>query len=161
MRVRAATVGDVPLIVAFIRKKAEFDRSIGAYSGILQVTEAKIRNALFDAVPFSYVLFAVQENAEVGFALYGFRFSSFVGQPSIWLDDLYIDDDRRSQGAGELLMHHLKQVALDSACTHLAWTADARNLRGLSFYARLGAHITEQVGYRCFLKWEPTKDVSI
>jgi GNAT superfamily N-acetyltransferase len=161
MRVRTATLEDVPLILAFIQKKAEFDRDIGAYNGILQVTEAKIREALFSAIPFAYVLFAGQDKAEVGFALYGFRFSSFVGQPSLWLDDLYVDAERRSQGAGALLMGHLARVALNHGCTHLAWTADARNRRGLSFYARLGAHITEQVGYRCFLKWEPTKDASI
>jgi GNAT superfamily N-acetyltransferase len=161
MRVRPATVEDVSLIFSFIQKKAEFDRGIGAYSGVLQVTEQKIREALFGAISFSYVLFAEQDNSEVGFALYGFRFSSFVGQPSIWLDDLYVDEDQRSQGAGILLMRHLAQVALNHRCTHLAWTADARNIRGLSFYARLGAQIAEQLGYRCFLKWEPTEETEI
>jgi GNAT superfamily N-acetyltransferase len=158
MRVRPATLEDVSLILSFIQKKAEFDRDIGAYNGILQVTEEKIRKALFGAIPFSYVLFAEQENSEVGFALYGFRFSSFVGQPSLWLDDLYVDENQRNQGAGILLMRHLAQVALNHRCTHLAWTADARNIRGLSFYSRLGANIAEQFGYRCFLKWAPTEE---
>jgi GNAT superfamily N-acetyltransferase len=158
MRVRPATLEDVSIILSFIQKKAEFDKDIGAYNGILQVTEEKIRKALFGAIPFSYVLFAEQENAEVGFALYGFRFSSFLGQPSLWLDDLYVDENQRNQGAGILLMRHLAQVALNHRCTHLAWTADARNIRGLSFYSRLGANITEQFGYRCYLKWEPTEE---
>jgi GNAT superfamily N-acetyltransferase len=157
MRVRLASVENVPLIFAFIQKKARFDRDIGAYSGTLAVTEEKLRKMLFRDHPFAYVLFAEQCDRIIGFALYGFRFSSFVGQPSLWLDDLYVDEDRRSDGAGAMLMRHLAQVALSNDCTYLAWTADARNIRGLSFYARLGATITEQVGDRCFLKWEPTK----
>jgi GNAT superfamily N-acetyltransferase len=68
-----------------------------------------------------------------------------------------VDEDRRSDGAGAMLMRHLAQVALSNDCTYLAWTADARNIRGLRFYARLGATIVEQVGDRCFLKWEPTR----
>jgi GNAT superfamily N-acetyltransferase len=157
MRVRPAIVDDVSLIFAFIQKKARFDREIGAYSGTLAVTEEKLRKILFGEHPFAYVLFAEQCDRTIGFALYGFRFSSFAGQPSIWLDDLYVDEDRRSEGAGEMLMHCLARVALSNDCTHLAWTTDARNIRGLSFYARLGATVTEQVGDRCFLRWEPTK----
>jgi GNAT superfamily N-acetyltransferase len=154
MRVRPALVDDVPLIFAFIEKKACFDREIGAYNGTLAVTEEKLRRMLFGKHPFAYVVFAEQCDRPIGFALYGFRFSSFVGQPSLWLDDLYVDEDRRSEGAGGMLMRYLAQVALSNDCTHLAWTADARNIRGLGFYARLGAMIAEQVGDRCFLKWE-------
>jgi GNAT superfamily N-acetyltransferase len=161
MRVRPATVDDVPLVFAFIQKKARFDRDIGAYSGTLAVTEDKLRNMLFGEHPFAYVIFAEQCDRPIGFALYGFRCSSFVGQPSIWLDDLYVDEDRRSEGAGAMLMRYLAEVSLSNDCTHLGWTADARNVRGLSFYARLGATIAEQVGDRCFLRWEPTKAVSI
>jgi GNAT superfamily N-acetyltransferase len=101
------------------------------------------------------VLFAEFSGFEVGFALYGFRYSSFLGQPSIWLDDLYVDEDQRSQGAGAALMNQLAQIAKENDCTHLAWNADARNTRGLSFYDRLGAKITEQQGNRCFLRWNP------
>lgn len=155
MRIRAASPDDVSLIFSFIKKKAEFDHNIGAFSGQLRVSEEKILKTLFGTIPFSYVLFVETSGSEVGFALYGFRYSSFVGQPSIWLDDLYVDEEMRSQGAGAALMNHLAQVAKDNDCTHLAWTADARNTRGLSFYHRLGAQITEQKGNRYFLMWTP------
>ncbi|MFQ4145954.1 GNAT family N-acetyltransferase [Chlorogloeopsis sp. ULAP02] len=155
MRVRSANPDDVSLIFSLIKKKADFDRKIGAFSGELGVSEEKIRKTLFGAVPFSYVLFAEMSGREVGFALYGFRYSSFAGQPSLWLDDLYVDEQMRSQGAGAALMSHLAEVAKENDCTHLAWNADARNLRGLSFYHRLGAKITEQKGNRCFLMWIP------
>ncbi|WGV24754.1 GNAT family N-acetyltransferase [Halotia branconii] len=155
MQVRPATVDDVLLIFSFIQKKSEFDRNIGAFSGGLQVSEEKIRQTIFKTTPFAHVLFAQSLEREIGFALYGFRYSSFVGQPSIWLDDLYVDQNARSQGAGTALMARLAQIAKENDCTHLAWNADARNTRGLSFYYRLGAKITEQQGNRCFLRWVP------
>ncbi|MBW4622756.1 MAG: GNAT family N-acetyltransferase [Cyanosarcina radialis HA8281-LM2] len=155
MKVRWATPNDVSLIFSFIDKKAEFDRSIGAFSGQLQVSEDKLRKTIFGTLPFASVLFAESEEKAIGFALYGFRYSSFAGQPSIWLDDLYVDEDMRSQGAGMLLMRYLANIAEENDCTHIAWNADARNLRGLSFYQRLGAEVTEQHGNRCFLKWLP------
>ena len=155
MKVRTANVEDVSLIFLFIQKKSEFDRNIGAFSGVLQVSEKKIRKTLFGIIPFAYVLFAESSAKEVGFALYGFRYSSFAGQPSIWLDDLYVDDKMRSQGAGAALMGKLAEIAKENNCTHLAWNVDARNTRGLNFYHRLGAEITEQRSNRCFLRWIP------
>jgi GNAT superfamily N-acetyltransferase len=155
MKVRSATPDDVSLIVSFIQKKSEFDRNIGAFSGVLRVSEDKVIKTIFGTIPFAYVLFAESLDREVGFALYGFRYSSFAGQPSIWLDDLYVDENIRSQGAGKVLMDKLAEIAKKNDCTHLAWNADARNIRGLSFYHRLGAEITEQQGNRCFLKWVP------
>ena len=151
--IRFATPDDVSLIYQFIKKKAEFDRSVGAYSGTIQTNEDKIRQTIFSDRPFAYVLLAeIYQNA-IGFALYGFRYSSFAGQPSIWLDDLYVKSDMRSKGAGALLMSKLQQIAHENSCTHLAWTADARNTRGLKFYHRLGAKIIEQKGDRCFFQW--------
>ena len=155
MKVRSATPDDVSLIFSFIQKKSEFDRNIGAFSGALEVSEEKIYKTLFGIIPFSYVLFAEFSGHEVGFALYGFRYSSFAGQPSIWLDDLYVDNEMRSQGAGATLMAQLTLIAKENDCTHLGWNADARNTRGLRFYDRLGAEITEQHGNRCFLRWVP------
>ncbi|MFB8790325.1 MAG: GNAT family N-acetyltransferase [Potamolinea sp.] len=155
MKVRTATPDDIPLIFSFIQKKAEFDRNIGAFSGVLRTSQEKIHKTIFGAIPFSYVVFSEISAREVGFALYGFRYSSFSGQPSIWLDDLYVDEEMRSQGAGASLMSYLAQVAKENDCTHLAWNADDRNVRGLSFYHRLGAKITQQIGNRCFLEWIP------
>jgi GNAT superfamily N-acetyltransferase len=121
----------------------------------MQTNPAKISKTHFGTIPFAYVLFAEDAGREVGFALYGVRYSSFAGQPSIWLDDLYVDEAMRSQGTGAALMSYLAQVATENDCTHIAWNADARNIRGLSFYHRLGAQISEQSGNRCALKWTP------
>jgi GNAT superfamily N-acetyltransferase len=158
MKVKSATPDDVPLIFSFIQNKSEFDRNIGAFSGVLQVSEGKLRKTLFGIIPFSYVLFAEFSGCEVGFALYGFRYSSFAGQPSIWLDDLYVDNEMRSQGAGAALMAELAQIAKESDCSHLGWNADARNIRVLGFYDRLGAEVTEQHGHQYVLRWVPWAD---
>lgn len=155
VQIRSACVNDIGLIYSFIQKKSEFDRSIGAYSGIIQTSEDKIRQTIFSKNPFAYVLLAENSQNAVGFALYAFRYSSFAGQASIWLDDLYVDETNRSEGVGALLMDKLKQISLENNCTHLAWNADARNTRGLKFYNRLGAEIIEQKENRCFLRWTP------
>lgn len=155
MQIRPATPDDIPLIFSFIEKKSAFDRHIGAFAGELQVSPEKIGKTLFGMSPYAYVLFAEASGSEVGFALYGFRYSSFIGQPSIWLDDLYVDEGMRSQGAGTALMNRLARIAAERDCSHLAWNADARNIRGLNFYDRLGAKITDRIGDRCFLKWIP------
>jgi GNAT superfamily N-acetyltransferase len=155
LTVRPVTPTEVPLVLSFIKKKAAFDRQMGSFSGTLQTSEEKIHQTLFGPTPFAYFLVAEQAGQTVGFALYYFRYSSFAGQPSLWLDDLYVNEDQRSQGAGATLMQELAHIAKETQCTHIAWTADARNTRGLKFYERLGATITEQQGTVCFLRWTP------
>lgn len=61
----------------------------------------------------------------------------------------------RSQGVGTALMAQLAQIPQENGCTHLAWNADARNTRGLRFYNRLRAEITERYGNRCLFRWVP------
>ena len=155
VKIRIANSSDVNLILSFIHQKARFDRNIGAFSGKLTVSAEKLQQTLFTKIPFAYVLLAEVEGKEVGFALYGFRYSSFQGQPSIWLDDLFVDEQMRSLGIGRALMNRLAEIAQENNCSHLGWNADARNIRGLSFYHRLGAKIIKQDTNRCFLEWKP------
>lgn len=154
LKVRPAAIADVETILAFIEKKAEFDRNMGAFSGKLTTSAEKIRQTIFNSSPFAQVLFAEIEQP-IGFALYYYRYSSFKGLPSIWLDDLYIDESSRGKQAGTVLMNYLAQKAKNNFCTHLAWTANKRNTRTISFYHRLGAEIVEQKGNVCFFQWIP------
>lgn len=154
IQVRLAQPEEATLIYQFIQKKAEFDRKMGAYSEEIQTTVAKIQQTLFRDRPFAFVMLAEDRGSAIGFALYYFRYSSFQGQSSIWLDDLFIDPDMRNNGAGTLLMNKLLQISKENNCSHIAWTADARNAQGLRFYQRLGAEIIEQKGDRCFLNWK-------
>jgi GNAT superfamily N-acetyltransferase len=157
MRVREATADDAAEVLAFVRAKAQFDRELGAFGGDLGTTEELIRRHLFGARPFAFVLLAGEPGAAVGFALYYFRYSSFRGRPSIWLDDLYVHSPARRQGAGRLLMDRLAEVATAADCTRIAWVASASNAIGMGFYRRLGAAVVHQAGDAVTLQIDPAR----
>ncbi|QYO63498.1 GNAT family N-acetyltransferase [Leptolyngbya sp. 7M] len=146
LTIRSVELADVPLLFAFIQKKAEFDRSLGAFSGQLQTSQQALRETLFNAAPFARAVFAEVDRQPVGFALYYFRYSSFQGRPSLWLDDLYIDTSKRGQGIGTRLFQHLVQLGQSHRCSHMAWNAHEDNQRGLRFYQNMGAEIVDQQG---------------
>ena len=157
MRVHEATAGDAAEILAFVRAKAEFDRELGAFAGDLGTTEELIRRHLFGPRPFAFARLAGGPGPAVGFALYYFRYSSFRGRPSIWLDDLYVHPTARRRGAGRLLMGRLAEVAAAADCTHIAWVASASNTIGMGFYRRLGATVIHQAGDAVTLQIEPAR----
>lgn len=155
IQIRNAEVNDTSTILQFIQRKAEFDRSTNAFHGEVQTSQEKIRQTLFSPQPFARVLIAEAKNLPVGFALYYFRYSSFKGRPSLWLDDLYVNETQRSRGAGAALMNRLAEIAIEHNCTHMAWTASIHNTRGLKFYQRLGAQIVERKEHQVVFQAEP------
>src|SRR5262245_8883386 len=155
MEVREATLADAAEVLAFVRAKAEFDRGLGAFTGELGASEELIRRHLFGPRPFAFALLAGDPGRAVGFALYYFRYSSFRGRPSIWLDDLYVHPPARRLGTGRLLMGRLAEVAAAADCTHIAWVASASNAIGMGFYRRLGATILQQTGDAVTLQIDP------
>ena len=157
MEVRQATVADAAEVLAFVRAKAEFDRGLGAFAGELGTTEDLIRRHLFGPRPLAFALLAGEPGRAVGFALYYFRYSSFRGRPSVWLDDLFVYLPARRQGAGRLLMRRLAELAVLADCTHIAWVASASNTVGMSFYQRLGATVVHRVGDAVTLQIEPDR----
>jgi GNAT superfamily N-acetyltransferase len=157
MRVREARADDTAEVLAFVRAKAHFDRELGAFSGELGTTEELIRRHLFGPRPVAFALLAGEPGRAVGFALYYFRYSSFRGRPSIWLDDLYVHAPARRQGAGGLLMGRLAEVAAAADCTHIAWVASASNAAGMGFYRRLGATLVHQAGDAVTLQIDPAR----
>jgi GNAT superfamily N-acetyltransferase len=154
-RVRPAAPADVPTVLAFLGKKADFDREVGAFAGEIRVTEPALTTALFGAPPFARALLLEDGADVVGFAFFYFRFSSFAGKPSLWLDDLFIDPSHRRGGGGAAVMGRLAAIAGEVDCTHLAWTADERNVAGMSFYRKLGAAIVDQRGPSVTWRIEP------
>src|SRR6266446_8125333 len=111
MKVREATLADAAEVLAFVRAKAQFDRELGAFTGDLGTSEELIRRHLFGPRPFAFALLTGGPGPAVGFALYYFRYSSFRGRPSMWLDDLYVHPSDRRHGAGRLLMARLAEMA--------------------------------------------------
>src|SRR5262245_37204253 len=157
MIVREATTTDAGEVLEFVRAKAQFDRELGAFTGYLGTTEELIRQHLFGSRPFAFALLAGGPGPAVGFALYYFRYSSFRGRPSIWLDDLYVHPSARRQGAGGHLMGRLAEVAATADCTHIAWVASASNTIGMGFYRRLGATVVHQDGDTVTLQFLPAR----
>jgi GNAT superfamily N-acetyltransferase len=126
-----------------IYKKADFDRTMTDSIAALTMTEEKLEAALLKD-NLAHVILAEQHGTAVGMALYYFRFSSFAGQPSLWLEDLFLEQEFRGQGVGRKLMEQLATVAVTRHCTHMGWTASTRNERGLAFYHTLGAQTVLQ-----------------
>jgi GNAT superfamily N-acetyltransferase len=155
MVVRQATSSDAAEVLAFVRAKAEFDRGLGAFTGDLGTTEDLIRRHLFGPRPFAFALLGGEPGQAVGFALYYFRYSSFQGRPSMWLDDLFVYMPARRQGAGRLLMRRLAEQAALAECTHIAWVASASNTVGMNFYQKIGATLIHQVGDTVTLQIAP------
>ncbi|MCC2672015.1 MAG: family N-acetyltransferase [Armatimonadetes bacterium] len=137
--VRGAIETDLPLILSFLRKKAAFDGCPEA----LQATPELLREALFNGAPLAGVLLAELEGEVVGFASYFSTFSSFLARPGLWLDDLYVDEPVRSQGVGRALLAHLARLAQERGCGRLEWSAARDNDRGLAFYRRHGAYVSD------------------
>lgn len=139
--IREGTRQDVALILSFIRKKAAFD----GVPDWVQATEEKLECELFGPQPVAFVLFAELDGKVIGFALYFLTFSSFLARPGIWLDDLFVDECARGQGAGKALLAHLAKIADERGYGRVEWVTAADNANGLAFYQRNGAKVQETV----------------
>ena len=139
VQTRVATVEDIELIYGFLLQKAEFDR----YSNKLEATPEKLRQTLFCQPPLATVLFAEVDGIAVGFALFGYSYSSFLAQLTLWLGDLFVQSHSRGQGVGTALVLHLAHIAEKTDCGRIEWTVAVNNSLGISFYEKQGARILE------------------
>jgi len=155
LQVREATRKDAAQILAFIRAKAQFDRELGVFTGELGANEEALCGHLFGPRPLAFVLLAGDADRTVGYALYYFRYSSYRGRPSIWLEDLYVEPHARRQGVARLLMSRLASLAKAANCTHIDWVASAKNEQALSFYRRLGAEAVAEPADSITLRIDP------
>jgi GNAT superfamily N-acetyltransferase len=151
--VRKATSEDSAKLLEFIELKAEFDRAMKGFTGEISTTIGKIESTLFGHVPYAHALILEVEGEALGFALFHYRYSSFKGEPSVWLDDLLVDLEHRSNGYGEALMQELMAYAKSMSMSHIAWTASPFNKKGHMFYQRLGAEIERMDGDRPYFRW--------
>jgi GNAT superfamily N-acetyltransferase len=134
-RIRNATSADVPLILSFIRKLAEYERLLH----VVVASEELLRETLFGPRPYAEVIFAVEDDVEVGFALFFHNYSTFLAQPGIYLEDLFVDPDRRGRGYGKKLLQRLAAIAVERRCGRLEWAVLDWNEPSINFYKSLGA----------------------
>lgn len=133
--IRAAHADDVPQILTFIRELAEYER----LSHAVVATEKQIRASMFGARPYAECVFACIDDQPVGFALFFHNYSTFLGQPGLYLEDLYVKPAVRGKGVGRRLLVHLAQLAVDRDCGRLEWSVLNWNEPAIHFYENLGA----------------------
>src|SRR4028119_245318 len=133
--VRKASGEDVPLILSFIRELAEYEN---LYHEVV-ATEETLRANLFGERQFAEVLIAEHDGPPAGFALFFHNFSTFLGRPGIYLEDLYVKPELRGAGIGKKLLIHLARLATDRGCGRLEWWVLDWNAPTIGFYEKLGA----------------------
>jgi GNAT superfamily N-acetyltransferase len=133
--IRPAVESDVPLILGFVRELADYEK----LTHQVTATEALFRDHLFGLRKVAEAMIAELDGAPVGFALYFYNFSTFLGKPGIYLEDLYVRPAARGHGAGKALLTALAQRAVAEGCGRLEWSVLDWNAPSIGFYRKLGA----------------------
>ncbi len=133
--IRFATEQDVALILQFIRGLAEYER----LAHEVTATEELLRETLFGERRVAEVLIGEYRGEPVGFALFFHNFSTFLGRPGIYLEDLFIRPETRGRGFGQALLSYLAKLAKDRKCGRLEWSVLDWNEAAIRFYTGLGA----------------------
>jgi GNAT superfamily N-acetyltransferase len=145
LRIEPAVESDVPVILSFIRKLAEYEK----LSHMVVATEANIRDHVFGPNPVAEVLLAYWDDEPVGFALYLRNFSTFLGRAGIYLEDLFVEPARRGKGIGKALLARLAKIAVERGYGRLEWAVLDWNQPSIEFYRSLGAvPLDEWTAYR-------------
>jgi len=140
VRIVPATESDVPIILEMIRELAAYEKLLH----ICVATEAQLRGTLFGARPAAEVLLAQLDGATVGFALFFPNYSTFLAQPGIFLEDLYVKPHARGKGAGLALLRELARIAVARGCGRVEWLVLDWNEPSIAFYKKLGAKVMDE-----------------
>ncbi len=144
LAIRFAERKDVPAVLEFIMKLARYEK----LETSVVATEAILEEELFDKGG-AEALLAEEDGIPVGFALFFHNFSTFRGRRGIYLEDLFVDQEKRGRGYGKALFQALAQLALDRRCDRLDWSVLDWNAPSIAFYRSLGANsLDEWTGFR-------------
>ena len=135
---RSATASDLPLILELIRGLAEYEQLLPE----CVATEEKLGSTLFPpagAAPAAHVVIAEADGTPAGFALYFFNYSTFLAQPGLYLEDLFVKPEWRGQGIGKALLLHLARLANAGGCGRMEWSVLDWNEPAIAFYEKIGA----------------------
>ena len=135
MGIQPATTSDLPLLLRFIRELAEYER----LADQVTATEEGLRTALFGGEPVAHAVIGYAGDEPAGFALFFFTFSTFVGKPGLYLEDLYVRPEFRRQGLGRQLLVHLARLAIARGCGRMEWSVLDWNEPALRVYRSIGA----------------------
>lgn len=135
LTVRPATVDDVPLVLSLIRGLAEYEK----LAGELVATEELLLEHLFGLRPSAEVLVGFCDGQPAGYALFFPTFSTFLGRPGIYLEDVFVLPEFRGMGLGKKLLIEVARIARSRNCGRLEWSVLDWNEPSIGFYKRLGA----------------------
>ncbi|NND71216.1 MAG: GNAT family N-acetyltransferase [Rhodothermales bacterium] len=145
MHIRPATIADVELIRDFIVRLARYEKL--EHEAV--VTIENLENTLFGEQPFANVLIAEHDSEPAGFALYFHNYSTFLGKAGIYLEDLFVIDEKRGLGIGRKLLQKLAQICVENDFGRLEWSVLDWNEPAIKVYERLGARsMKEWITYR-------------
>lgn len=133
--IRAATAGDAAQILRFIKALAVYEK----LEHMVVADEAQLRKTLFGERPSAEVRIAEWAGEPAGFALFFHNYSTFLGKPGIYLEDLYVRPTARGAGLGKALLGRLAGLAVERGCGRLEWAVLDWNQPAIGFYQRLGA----------------------
>jgi GNAT superfamily N-acetyltransferase len=135
LKIERATEQDIPAIMRLVRQLAEYEK----LAHDVVSSEVDFRRALFGPQRNVEALIAFADSSPVGFALYFYNFSTFLGKRGIYLEDLFVEPEYRGQGIGQALLRHLARIAKDEDCGRMEWSVLTWNQPSIDFYHRLDA----------------------
>ncbi len=131
---RSAERKDIPLILQFIKELADYENMLNE----VVADEETLETWIFDKQK-AEVIFAVENEKEVGFALFFHNFSTFLGRAGLYLEDLYVRPEFRGKGYGKAILKKLAAIAVERGCGRLEWWCLDWNKPSIDFYLSLGA----------------------
>ena len=134
---RPAAPADVPAIVGLIHELAHFEK----LSHLVVVTAVSLLPQLFGPRPAAECVVAEVQGKVVGFALFFSNFSTFLGRPGLYLEDLYVQPAQRSNGLGQALLKHLAALAVERGCGRFEWSVLDWNENAIRLYEKMGATV--------------------
>ena len=133
--IRPAQVEDVAVILQLIRDLATYERA----PNDVTATEEQLVEVLFGSRPSAEVLLAFEQDTAVGFAVFFLNFSTWLGRPGLYLEDLFVKPEVRGKGYGRALLVHLAKIARERGCGRMEWAVLDWNDPAIQFYRKLGA----------------------
>ena len=133
--IRPARPNDVPTVASLIRALSQYEK----LEHEVTMTEDKLRASMFGPRPYAEALLAEEDGTPVGFALFFHNYSTFLAQPGLYLEDLYVLESHRGKGIGKALLVHLAKIAVERNCGRMEWAVLDWNVDAIGFYEKLGA----------------------
>ncbi|WP_264535556.1 GNAT family N-acetyltransferase [Flavobacterium sp. N1736] len=141
--IRSCEVSDLPKLVILCQKHAEYEKADYDAKGKAEA----LKKALFDSDPKLFCLVVAVEKDIVGYVSYNFSYSTWEAGDIISMDCLFLEEQARNYGIGEVLIHKLKEIGKEKKCINMQWRTPDFNERAIKFYNRIGARGKEKV---CF-----------